>query len=503
MDMKGIVLKPELLKAVNDLGFTELTEIQEKCIPEIQRGADVIGQSSTGSGKTAAFGLPMLEKVSPGGGIQALILTPTRELCVQVAGSLRDFSKHLGVRVADVYGGVSINPQKDALRRCEVVVGTPGRVLDHMRNNSINLFKVRFFVLDETDRMCDMGFYEDVESIIKAVPEKRQTLLFSATMTRDVDRLAGQYMKSPVSIKAGAYVDPALLDQEYYDVSVAGKFSVLVHLLKKNSVGLSMVFCRTRREADVVAHNLKKAGLDALAIHGGLRQASRMRALDSLKSENIAILVATDVAARGLDIKGVNFIYNYDVPPTSEEYIHRIGRTARAGANGRAISLLSPHDHLNFRSVLLNSSLKIRREPTPDAEFIQIQRHTGSRPMHGRPMGGGTGYGFRGRSSGGGHGRGSSHGGRNFRGRGHASGSGYGEGRGSGPRYGPRHAGGGAQGGAFHGRSHGHESGLGPHRRASPHQHSFHSGHGSQGDNFRDISSGPRHRGRGMRSGRR
>ncbi|HIH10509.1 MAG TPA: DEAD/DEAH box helicase [Candidatus Diapherotrites archaeon] len=433
MKFEEIGLREEFLRAVKELGFEELTPIQEKCLPLIREGKDVIGQSATGSGKTAAFGLPILEKISPGSGIQALILTPTRELCVQVADSLADFSKHTKTKITRVYGGVSINPQRDELRSADIVVGTPGRILDHMRSRTIKLDRVKFFVLDETDRMCDMGFYDDVESITRAVPKERQTLLFSATITRDVDRLVGRYLNSPLTIKTESYVDASLLEQVYYDVSVTEKFGVLVHLLKENSTGLSLIFCGTRREADVVAKNLRKLGLDAMAIHGGLTQSRRMHALDSLKKEHIDILVATDVAARGLDITGVNFVYNWDVPKTPEEYIHRIGRTARAGKEGKAITLLSPRDHLNFREVLRNSSLNIRNEQTPPAEQIAIQRHFGRDSEHsrgGRPdfqrRDHGKGYGQRGHRPGfGNYGR--SEGGSHGRGTAHARPSGYGE----------------------------------------------------------------------------
>jgi len=374
MKLEGLTLDERLVKAITEMGYTDFTPIQLGCIPHIQKGKDVLGQSSTGSGKTAAFGLPILEKITAGAGVQALILTPTRELCVQVADSLSTFAKYTKAKVAAVYGGVGIGPQVYEIRKADIVVGTPGRILDHMRSKTIFFDKVKFFVLDETDRMCDMGFYDDVESIIKAVPKQRQTLLFSATYTKDVDKIISSHMNSPVSVKGEAQVDPSHLDQSYYDVAPAEKFSVLVHLLKKNTVGLSMVFCRTRREVDVVAKNLKKNGIDAMAIHGGLTQGRRLKALDMLKQEHIDTLVATDVAARGLDIKGVTFVYNYDVPPTPEEYIHRIGRTARAGKNGHAISLLAPADHYNFRSIILDSSIKIRNEPTPTVEMVPMQR---------------------------------------------------------------------------------------------------------------------------------
>src|SRR3989344_8242818 len=241
MKLKGITLDGRLMKAITEMGYEEFTTIQLSTIPQIQKGKDVMAQSSTGSGKTAAFGLPILEKVVPGHGVQALILTPTRELCIQVADSISTFAKYTHAKVAAVYGGVGIGPQIYEIRKADIVVGTPGRILDHMRSNTLNLGKVKFFVLDETDRMCDMGFFEDVEKITQAAPKDRQTLLFSATYTRDVDKLSRNYMKDPISLKGEAQVDPALLDQVYYDVAPSEKFSMLVHLLKKNTFGLSMV----------------------------------------------------------------------------------------------------------------------------------------------------------------------------------------------------------------------------------------------------------------------
>jgi len=402
MNFKDFSFAPELLKAVAELGFEELTPIQEQCIPEIRKGHDVIGQSKTGSGKTAAFGLPILEKIRKGEGIQVLVLTPTRELCVQVSDSMESFSKYLGLNVASVYGGVSYNPQKDAIRRAEIVVGTPGRTLDHLRQGSISFEKVKFFVLDETDRMCDMGFYDDVEKILSQVHGKRQMLLFSATITSDVQKLVRKHLKNPVTIKSSAYVEEGFLDQKYFEIAQEEKFSLLVHFLKNNRFGLSLVFCGTRREVDAVARNIKKNGIEAMAIHGGLPQGKRSRALDALKSEHIDVLIATDVAARGLDLRNVSYIYNYDVPKTAEEYIHRIGRTARAGDKGFAITLLTPRDHDNFRSVLRDPNIKIEEGGMVEFEKVQFERRQQSpRSGFGRPSRGPGNFGGRGGHSGG------------------------------------------------------------------------------------------------------
>lgn len=384
MDFKGFSLRKELVRAVGELGFEEATPIQEQCIPEILKGKDVIGQSSTGSGKTAAFGLPILEKIVPRTGIQALILTPTRELCVQVSDSMKSFAKYIDAKVVSVYGGVNIEPQRKAIQTADIVVGTPGRILDHLRSGSISFNDVKFFVLDETDRMCDMGFYDDVEKIISRVPKKRQNLLFSATMTRDVDKLVHAHLHSPVTIKSSVYVDPSLLTQWYYEVSDSDKFGLLAHFLRGHSKGLSLVFCGTRREVDVVVRNLELCGIEAMAIHGGMPQNRRMRSLEALKAKHINVLVATDVAARGLDIPGVTHVYNYDVPKSPEEHIHRIGRTARAGAEGLAITLLSPRDHYNMRSVMRNSSLNLKAGERPVFEHIEMQRRVGGKRFGGR-----------------------------------------------------------------------------------------------------------------------
>ncbi len=374
MNFEDLKIKPELLKAVTELGFTELTQIQEKSIPEIQAGKDVVGQSSTGSGKTAAFGLPIIEKLEHGKGVQALILTPTRELCVQVTDALRSFGKFVNVHVASVFGGVSIEPQITAIRTAEIVVGTPGRILDHMERRTMNFQNVRFLVIDEADRMFDMGFIEDVEKIIRQTPKNRQTMLFSATMPSEVRHIIERHLKSPVTIKGVVYVDTSLLRHVYYDVKSHDKFSLLVHLLKQNEEGIALVFCATRREVDAVASNLKEQGINALPIHGGMEQNKRLKAVDALKSEKITVLVATDVAARGLDIRNVSHVYNYDVPKSSNDYIHRVGRTARAGGEGDAVTLLSERDHGSFTMVLRDRSLKISKADKPGFERVQFKR---------------------------------------------------------------------------------------------------------------------------------
>ena len=395
MKIEEIALKPEISKAIHDLGFTEFTPIQEQCIPQILQGKDVVGQSSTGSGKTAAFTLPILQHITAGKGLQVLVLTPTRELCVQVSEAVHEFGKYMHVRVASVYGGVGIEPQIHAIRKADIVVGTPGRILDHMQRKTLTFQYIKYLVLDEADRMFDMGFIEDVEMIIHQVPRERQTLLFSATMPTAVRHIVEKHQRHPINITSKVHVEKHLLHQAYYVVSYHDKFSLLVHLLKKHPEGLSIIFCGTRRESDLVSRNLKTQGIKAMAIHGVLTQRRRMDALDALKSEHIHVLVATDVAARGLDIRNVSHVYNYDVPKTSEEYVHRIGRTARAGSEGDAVTLLADRDYQNFDSVLRDRSLEIKREQLPQFEKIRFQREQrgGFRGEHGgRPARGGYGH---------------------------------------------------------------------------------------------------------------
>ena len=385
MKCEQLTLHSKLMTKLQEQEFKELTVIQEKCIPEIIQGKDVVGQAETGSGKTLAFCLPILNKITPGRGLQALVLTPTRELCVQVTDVFKDFGKTLGIRTTSVYGGVSIGPQIHDVRSSEIVIATPGRMLDHLRRKTIDLRNIKILVLDETDKMFEMGFVDDVEDIIRQIPPQRQLLMFSATISEDVLRLARKHLKNPLIIKTQSYVDHSKLKQIYYDIYEQNqKFSLLVHLLNKNTDGLSIVFCGTRHMSDAVSKNLARQGISASAIHGGMRQQKRSSSLDALKTQKTKVLVATDVAARGLDIKNVTQIYNYDVPKTPTEYVHRIGRTARAGANGAAITLLTERDHDNFRRVQSNDDLRIERADIPDFRKVPFMRRFEPREQRGR-----------------------------------------------------------------------------------------------------------------------
>jgi len=365
-------INPNILRVIAEERFEKPTLIQEKAIPLVLQGKDILGGSATGSGKTLVFASGILQNAKRGAGIQALILTPTRELAEQVGKEIRKFSKYQPLNITSIYGGVSINPQIDALRRADVVIGTPGRILDHIDRRTIMLRGIKTLVLDEADRMLDMGFIDDVEKIIRECPKVRQTLLFSATIPNEIANIAHRYMNNPIKVSAETFVDPRKLTQVYYNVQDGLKFSLLVHLLKQERTGLVMVFCNTQRNTDFVANNLKQMGIEAMAIHGGLSQDKRTRTIGDFHAQKVEVLVCTDVAARGLDIKGVSHVYNYDIPKESKQYIHRIGRTARAGKEGKAINILASADYDNFSRVLRDNSVEIPKEETPQIEQVRI-----------------------------------------------------------------------------------------------------------------------------------
>ncbi|MDP4039207.1 MAG: DEAD/DEAH box helicase [Candidatus Pacearchaeota archaeon] len=370
---RNLGIPEEILKAIKEAKFEKPSEIQEKSIPLISKGLDIIGESATGSGKTLAFGVGIINKIERGKGIQALILTPTRELALQVSSSLEFFSKYKPFEIVTIYGGVGIDNQIKKLKTAEVVVGTPGRILDHLQRRTIDFMNLKILVLDEADRMVDMGFVRDVEKIIGQCPIKRQTLLFSATISSETDYIAKKFMKKPVEVRAESRVDATKLTQIYYDVDNKIKFSALVTLLKNDRTGLVMVFCNTKANTDFVAKNLKFAGIDAHAIHGGFSQEKRERALKSFHSKYAHVLVCTDVAARGLDIKKVSHVYNYDLPKEPNQYIHRVGRTARAGEEGKAISLVSSRDYDNFANILNKLGINIIKTELPKIDRIRIR----------------------------------------------------------------------------------------------------------------------------------
>jgi superfamily II DNA/RNA helicase len=375
MKFEDMNIEKDILGSLNDIGFEQPTRIQSETIPIIKQGHDVIGQSETGSGKTAAFGIPLVEKVVKGNKIQALVLAPTRELALQIADDLGKFSRFKGLYIQTVYGGVSIGPQISGLRKAEIVVGTPGRIMDHMRRGTMDFSNLKFFVLDEADRMIDMGFIEDIEMIERNIPKNRQTLLFSATMPYSLMKIREKFTKDAKKIKTKTKVGDDVLKQYYCDVDQKRKFSLLVHLINQEEPKLSIIFCNTRRDVDAVARNLQNYGINATALHGGLSQHQREKVIGNFHKGITRILVATNVASRGLDIKNVTHIFNYSIPKDAEDYTNRIGRTARAGQSGKAISLLIRDDHGSFRRIITNFSYDIKKMEVSDFRILPFNKY--------------------------------------------------------------------------------------------------------------------------------
>jgi len=373
---KKLGISELVLKSIKEQKFTEPTEIQEKSIPLVLEGKDVMAESATGSGKTLVFAAGIIQSSERGKGIQALILTPTRELAEQVAKSFELFSKYSPLSIVAVYGGLSIGPQIRALKTADVVVGTPGRILDHLNRNTLELSSINTVVLDEADRMLDMGFAADVEKILNECPVERQTMLFSATFSKDMIRIGKKHMDSPVRISAEPHVDPKKLTQVCYDVRGNMKFSLLVHLLKEEKSHRVMVFCNTQRNTDFVANNLKSVGINALPMHGGFSQNQRGKTMVQFnsKAQKSYALVCTDVASRGLDIKGVSHIYNFDFPREIDNYVHRIGRTARAGKEGMAVSLIAENDADNLKATIKKTKLKLTWKKVPEIERLRVKK---------------------------------------------------------------------------------------------------------------------------------
>ena len=372
MLFEDLNVNPEIVRGLNEMGLKEPTEIQAKAIPLIKEGKDVISISKTGSGKTATFGVPILEKVQHGQGVQYIIIAPIRELAVQISNELKKFGKHIRFSVATIYGGVSINPQIDAIDNADIVVGTPGRLLDHLENHKLRLDKIKCAVLDEADKMVEMGFIEDIRRILDKTQRNRQTLLFGATISNEIEELKHHYMHNPITAKAKPHVEEEFLEQYYYDVKQFEKFSLLVHLLKKEQKDLVIIFCSARSTVEAVTKNLRANGIKAEMIHGKLSQNKRLRVIENFHKGKPNILVASAVAARGLDIKDVSHIFNYDLSKDAQEYVHRVGRTARAGKTGKAITLLSERDHDVFREILSRYPIEVKKLPLEDFEKIRF-----------------------------------------------------------------------------------------------------------------------------------
>ena len=356
---RSLGLNDRISKAIKDAGYTEPTPIQAAAIPEVLAGRDVIGIAQTGTGKTAAFVLPILTKLAVPNSdgsrrlIRALVVAPTRELVVQIEENVRAYARHLPLRMATIFGGVSERPQIAALRSgVDIVVATPGRLIDLMGQRHVNFSGIEFLVLDEADRMLDMGFLPPIRQIVKALPQRRQTLMFSATFSREIEALTHEFQRAPKVIEIGRRANPAeTVTQFIYEVRPHLKPALLLHLLADPGFDTVLVFTRTKHGADRIAGRLESAGIKTGTIHSNRSQNQRLRALKDFKSGAVRVLVATDIAARGIDVDGISHVVNYDFPMHSEDYVHRIGRTGRAHAVGDAISFVTPEDQGALRSL--------------------------------------------------------------------------------------------------------------------------------------------------------
>jgi ATP-dependent RNA helicase RhlE len=400
MPFQQFGLSPEILRAVQEMHYTTPTPIQVKAIPDVLQGKDLLGSAQTGTGKTAAFALPILHRLAAETRIvrgrrvvRSLVLTPTRELAMQIAESFGDYGRHTGMRHAVIYGGVSQKPQEQALQKgVDILVATPGRLLDLMGQKLVNLSTVEIFVLDEADRMLDMGFIVDIRRIIEKLPAKRQTLMFSATMPSEIVRLSATLLRDPVRVQVAAASAPADdVDHRLYYVEKASKADLLKSLLADDEIKNALVFTRTRHGADRVERTLSRAGVRVEAIHGDKSQGARERALSAFRKGTIRVLVATDIAARGLDIVDLSHVVNYDLPNEPEAYVHRIGRTGRAGASGIAISFCGFEERPLLAEIerLMSKHLTVVTDhpfASPAKPASPTVFHTGRTPSKARPF---------------------------------------------------------------------------------------------------------------------
>jgi ATP-dependent RNA helicase RhlE len=417
---ESLGLRAELLRAVAGQGYTQPTPIQAQAIPVVLAGKDLLGAAQTGTGKTAGFTLPLLQRLASGASashsparrpVRALVVTPTRELAAQVEESIRTYGRYLSLKSSLVYGGVGMQPQVDALRRgVDILVATPGRLLDHVGQKTVNLSQVEILVLDEADRMLDMGFIHDIRRILALLPATRQNLLFSATFPDEIRKLAASFMKSPATVEVARRNTPAeLVAQVQHPVSHERKRELLAHLVSSNDWRQVLVFVKTKHGANRLAQQLSRAGIEADAIHGNKAQNHRTRTLKRFKDNELRVLVATDIAARGLDIEALPHVVNYDLPHVAEDYVHRIGRTGRAGTEGEAVSLVSHEDRPLMAAIerLMNRKVEERviagfgpvgrgQAPThhgnrdhkpqrrPEQRYGQSKRHDQPHPQHHR-----------------------------------------------------------------------------------------------------------------------
>ncbi|KWE83745.1 DEAD/DEAH box helicase [Burkholderia territorii] len=405
MSFESLGLAEPLVKAVNELGYTSPTPIQQQAIPAVLGGGDLLAGAQTGTGKTAGFTLPILQRLhtfyaehrGAKRAVRALILTPTRELAAQVEESVRAYSKYLKLRSTVMFGGVSINPQIDALKRgVDIVVATPGRLLDHMQQKTIDLSDLDILVLDEADRMLDMGFIHDIKRVLAKLPPQRQNLLFSATFSDEIKSLADSLLDSPALIEVARRNTTAeTVAQKIHPVDRDRKRELLTHLIREHNWFQVLVFTRTKHGANRLAEQLTKDGISAMAIHGNKSQSARTRALAEFKNSTLQVLVATDIAARGIDIDQLPHVVNFDLPNVPEDYVHRIGRTGRAGATGEAVSLVCVDEKQLLRDIERLIKREIPQEviagfePDPNAKPEPIQQRRGQQPRGGNGGGGG------------------------------------------------------------------------------------------------------------------
>src|SRR6516164_2566703 len=371
-------LSAELLKAIAKLGFEQASPIQAEAIPVLLAGGDVVGQSQTGSGKTAAFGVPAIEKVDPNlRAVQVLILCPTRELAVQVSEELHKLAAFKrGIRPLPIYGGQSYERQFEGLRQgAQIVIGTPGRVMDHMRRGTLRLDQVKMVVLDEADVMLDMGFQEDMEVILQGVPQQRQTVFFSATIPRPIQELIRKYSRDPqhIQIQRKELTVPTV-EQVYYEVDRRFKVELLTRLIDLHDLQLGIIFCNTKRMVDDLVDHLNAQGYSADRLHGDMSQNMRDRVMNKFRRSGLEFLVATDVAARGIDVEDIEVVFNYDLPYDGEDYVHRIGRTGRQGRSGRAISFASGREIFQIRSIERYTNTRIQRGRPPTVVEVEEAR---------------------------------------------------------------------------------------------------------------------------------
>ncbi len=375
---KELGLHDQILRAVEDMGFEKATPIQEQIIPLAMQGMDLIGQAQTGTGKTAAFAIPLINKIDEQGpGVQSLILAPTRELAIQVSEEINRLAKYKRVQAVPVYGGEDINKQIRSLKRNpQIIVATPGRFMDHMRRNTIKLDKIQTVILDEADEMLSMGFIEDIELILEQIPGERQTLLFSATMPKRIQTISQKFMSNPqlVSVK-NKTMTVDTIEQRYIELKEKDKFDALCRLIDIHAPELSIIFGRTKRRVDELSEALSLKGYDVEGIHGDMKQEKREKVLKKFKRGSISILVATDVAARGLDISGVTHVFNFDLPQDAESYVHRVGRTGRAGKKGISFTFVTPRERDFLYTIEDTTKCKMLKQNMPTVEDAKDARY--------------------------------------------------------------------------------------------------------------------------------